>query len=155
MVRKVPRHDFFDSILVWHIVMARYKLTLLHLALRRALETAKMVVKCYFLRVKNSGKNSKESHTNFFGIFLFSMVQTLKKIMSYAPKSARNDHRLALNDPNWGFIFGIFHHFHWFLAHFSSIFLTCTIRKSCLGPFMAPVGHLWPSYIPKKQFSSL
>ena len=78
VVWKVPRHDFFGSIMVWHIVRARPKLTLAHLALRCALETAKMVIKCYFLRVKKSPKNSKKSRTNFFGFFWFSMAQTLK-----------------------------------------------------------------------------
>ena len=78
VVWRVPRHDFFGSIMVWHIVRARPKLTLAHLALRCALETAKMVIKCYFLRVKKSPKNSKKSRTNFFGFFLFSMAQTLK-----------------------------------------------------------------------------
>ena len=78
VVWKVHRHDFFGSIMVWHIVRAQPKLTLALLALWRALETAKMVIKCYFLRVKKSPKNSKKSRTNFFGFFWFSMAQTLK-----------------------------------------------------------------------------
>ena len=78
VVWRVPRHDFFGSIMVWHIVRARPKVTLAHLALWRALEVAKMVKKCYFLRVKKSPKNSKKSRTNFFGFFWFSMAQTLK-----------------------------------------------------------------------------
>ena len=40
VVWKVPRHDFFGSIMVKHIVRVRLKLTLAHLALRLALETA-------------------------------------------------------------------------------------------------------------------
>ena len=82
----------------------------------------------YFLRVKKSCKNSKKSRTNFFGFFWFSMAQTLKK-KSYAPKRVRNDLRLAQNDPNWGFIFGIFHHFRQFLAHFASIFWLVLYQK--------------------------
>ena len=79
VVWRVPRHDFFGSIMVWHIVRARPKVTLAHLALWRALEVAKMVKKCYFLRVKKSPKNLKKSRTNFFGFFWFSMAQTFKK----------------------------------------------------------------------------
>ena len=48
VVWKVPRHDFFGSILVWHIVRAQPKLTLAHLALGCALETAKMVINATF-----------------------------------------------------------------------------------------------------------
>ena len=40
VVWKVPRHDFFGSIMVWHIVRARPKLRLAHLALQCALEVA-------------------------------------------------------------------------------------------------------------------
>ena len=71
VVRKVPRHDFFGSILVWHIVRALPKLILAHLAIRRALEPAQMVIECYFLRVKKSPKDLKKSRTNFFGFFCF------------------------------------------------------------------------------------
>ena len=79
VVWRVPRHDFFGSIMVWHIVRARPKVTLAHLALWRALEVAKMVKKCYFLRVKKSPKNLKKKSHELFWIFFVFYGSNIKK----------------------------------------------------------------------------
>ena len=52
--------------MVWHIVRAQLKLTLAHLALWRALETAQLVIKCYFLRGKNPLKKVAQTFLDFF-----------------------------------------------------------------------------------------
>ena len=128
--------NLFGSMLVWDMVRAWPYLISAHLILIFALETIQIGIKSRAIRAKNQLKIRKMLH-KLFWIFLLCYGSNIKK-KSYAPKSVRNDNRLALNGQNWGLIFSNFQNFSSFSSVSSPFWLyiwNCIVLKYSCGHF--------------------